>query len=366
MKPYKDLFEQYSNGMLPDEQVEELNQQLIHLYFESPGDLNEEEMIYTEDLVFDLYASNNLDETYSIKLKEKFDSDKSLFRKHNLLQNINEASQTEKEKRFQQTFDTESEKQEEEELKEVLGEVIEKVHAEKEKSTADSGFENIFAKLQALFKELIPPINFAQPRLQLAMVAVSVVLLFVVVWWSVNPTKKDLLADNIRQEKISGFIASNFEPSPDVNFNDIVSRNLTDTITQPTEFDTLKIAVERYNNQDYSGCKYLLEYLTERNSFQHPQTISMINFYLGNCYLVNGLNHENEEQLNLSINSFQLISEGTRYYLPSLWYLSFAQAKVGNEKEALRLLNYLLQENSYKPGEVQTFRDSLEIYMSTK
>jgi hypothetical protein len=408
MKPFRALFEQYIKGALADEKVEELNQQLIEIYFTSQKELNKDELEYTEDLVFELFAGNNLDDLYSQKLKEKFEKNNSLLRKYTLLKNLSDASQSAKEKRFQQTFDAETDKQEEAELKEVLQEVIEKVHAEREATPAESVLDNFLIKLKAFFKDLVPPIDFAQPQVKLVMVAVSVIALAFIVWISVNPEPKEQIvynevSDTIQNNQIATIdsvnmpeeieqeqLAENFEKDIDKDFQiaeteapkdkeewEIIELDKQEALSnliaahytapefeanmvrsQSSTADDLFIkAAENYKEKDYDSCIFILKDLLAKKYFSTPDTLYEIHFYLGNSYLAKGIKEKRKDLIKLSLSSFKEV-DAVYFQKEVKWYSVIALLELGRNEESMELINELLQYNY--PGNIGAFRDSVE------
>ncbi|MCD4698863.1 MAG: hypothetical protein K8S16_21740 [Bacteroidales bacterium] len=411
MKSFRVLFEQYSKGTLADDKVEELNRQLIGIYFNSPGELNKDELEYTEDLVFELFAGDNLDEAYYQQLKEKLDKDHSLHRKYILLKNLSNASQSAKKKRFHLAVDTEADEQEEAELKEVLQEVIEKVHTEREATPAEPVLDNFFIKLKAFFRDLIPPINFAQPQVKFAMVAVSIFIIAYIVWITVDPEPKEQIAynevsDTIQNKQFADIDSANL--LKEIEHNQIAENEIKDSIkdfhiaeteaskhkeeweiieldkqerlsnliaanyvtpefehtllrNQTSDANDLFIrAGENYKQEDYDSCIFILNDLLTKKYFKNPDTLNEIHFYLGNSYLTKGLKEKRKDLVELSLSSFKEV-DAVYFQKEVKWYSVIALLELGRNEESLKLINELIQYNY--PENIGAFRDSVMIIL---
>ena len=412
MKPYKELFEQYKKGILADDKISELNKLLIEIYFSSPEDLNREESDYTEDLIFELYAKRNLDKKYVQKFTDKIKKDKLLFKKFTLNKNLTEATKAGRAKRLQHKLEAETSDQNEEvELKEVLQEVIEKVHADKEATPAESVLENFLIRIKAFFKELIPPIDFGMPQVKLAMVAVSIFIIAYIVWISVDPEPKEQMADNVvsdtlkneqiavidsanmpeeieqkqlaenemkdsvkdfqiaeteapkhkeeweiieldKQERMSNLIAANYE-TPEFDYT--LLRNQTSDAN-----DLFISAADNYNEKDYDNCILILNDLLNRKAFKTDDILNEIHFYLGNCYLTKGLKEKRKDLLELSLGSFKEV-DAVYFQKEVKWYSVIALLELGRNEKSLKLIEELMQYNY--PGNIGVFRDSVKIIL---
>jgi hypothetical protein len=414
MKTHRELFEKYSKGALDEAGVEDLNRLLVGAYFGSKGDLNQEELEYTEDLIFELYTINKLEEQYHKQFKNNISKDDSLRKKYSLFRIIEEASgslKNEKQRLMLNSDVPEKEKKEEEQLEKILQEVIEKVHAEKEAPAAvNPWIENLTERLNSFFNSLIPQINFNQPQVKLAMVFASVVLLAVIVWVSVDPGKGLMTADNFNKDSLNinqiAKIDTTEIKKPDLNIQgqeaaDLDNRKLMayqDSVSRQKEFerkelgkqqrteklllayaepvprfkyvltrsltstatDLFILAANKYNEKDYDSCILILSDLISKKSFNNRDTISKINFFLGNCYFAKGFQLNSENYLKKSLHSFKKIDSQTDYYIPAKRYQAFALMKMNKRSEAIPLLDSIIKANYGNIEQTKMIRDSLQ------
>jgi len=82
-------------------------------------------------------------------------------------------------------------------------------------------------------------------------------------------------------------------------------------------------------------------------------------FFLGNCYLNDGLNSKNDSLIKMSIKSFTSVSKDSPYYLSSRWYSALAHAGNKDIAESTRLLDSLAQTNSIYSANAKRFVDSI-------
>jgi len=75
MKNVTELFDKYAAGTLADDLIEEMNRLLIEAWFSGSPDLSEEAKSYAEDLVMELHASNELEERFAGKFRERLSHD---------------------------------------------------------------------------------------------------------------------------------------------------------------------------------------------------------------------------------------------------------------------------------------------------
>jgi hypothetical protein len=371
--------------------------------------LKQEELDYAEDLIFEYYSKNKLEKKYTDIFKNRLEKDQPLFRKYNVLKEISYASESERTERFSHKFETDTDdEQEEAALKEVMHEVIEKVYAEREKATTVPAGLNVLEKLKAFINELIPPINFAQPQLRFALVAVSIVGLAIIVWVSVDSGPKQQMANNeisdttqneqiadvdsVRLEKEieQNQLAENFKrdslaairlaeaeatkQDKEQELRELAKRerlsNLVAANHKTPEFEFAMVrsqtsvadelfvkAAENYNEQDYDSCILILKDLLNKESFKHSDTLNEVHFYLGNSYLTVGLKEKRKDLLELSLGSFKKV-DAVYFAKEVTWYSLIANIGLGREKESKRLLENLIQLNY--PENIEVFRDSVE------
>jgi hypothetical protein len=419
MKPYRALFEKYSNGLLDEPGIELLNLNLIEVYFESIEQFNQEELEYTEDLIFELYSGNKLDEKYIQLLKIKIANDRPLQKRYLLFSNLMVSNDIKSRKKSTLHIASqlpENEKKEEEELEKVLQEVIEKVHKENQPIVAESDKVNILLKLKTFFDDLISQMTFHQPQLRPILAVASLALIIFVVWTSVRPGMREMTADHLTpgasnnkqiarqnsevesQKKITDkdnltndnssakSISENAKiiikshkrtASPKLTKQDNFEGLLAANYAPPTSFDytilrsgessnandLFILAADKYNERDYDSCIIILQNVLSRNYFRSSDTLGEIHFFLGNCFLQKGMSKNNSKQIELSVRSFELVDRQNQHYAPSKWYEALAQIKLGNVAEGLRLLDLLTQINYIGSGNVIMIRDSLRQIM---
>lgn len=408
MKIHRDLFERYSKSALEEAGVDELNRLLIGIYFSSKEELNQDELEYTEDLLFDLYVNNQLEEKYSEQFKDKISKDRSLQKKYSLFRSLDEASdslKSEKQRLMLNSDVPDKEKKEEEQLDKILQEVIEKVHAEKEAQATNPWMENLAEKLKSFFNSLV---SFNQPQVKLAMVFASLTLLVVIVWVTVKPGKESMTAVNINKDTLNNNQIATIDTTeikkPDIQMSRIEEMEIeqthqyanADSMNRKREGDRRKkiiketvepllaymkllppfsyvltrsitssasdsfiLAADNYNEKDYDSCILILNDLLKKNVFHDKDTLNEINFYLGCGYLAVAFEKNQDKKLKSAINSFANIDSSSVYYNDSRWYRALALIKRGKEEEGVRMLNSLLQINYLRDGEVKSLRDSL-------
>jgi hypothetical protein len=190
MKDLRELFGNYKKGILEDNRIEELHRLLIDVYFSDREKLNQEEKEYTEDLIFELYAKNELIEEYAQKFGALIEKDKSLNRKFlNLVYLVNSTKPGRDKRRRMALESGQTDEKEEEELKAVLQEVLENAHAEEEASVLKDMIRKAVINVNNFFSQLTLPDIRLQPRVRYALNAMSqaAVLVFMVTTMDNNP-----------------------------------------------------------------------------------------------------------------------------------------------------------------------------------
>jgi hypothetical protein len=393
MESFRELFNLYKEGLLAEERTDELNRSLIGIWFRSPEDLNRDESDYTEDLIFELFAENKLEEGYMQIFREKIKNDDSLLKKYSLSKDLLEAAKTIRSREMQQQTQTDPDDEKEEaQLKGVLEEVIEKVDTEKEASPVKDAVERFIGTVRNYFQEFISSVQFNKQSVRLVMVVGSIAIIAGFAWLLLKPGETVMVADNkIKQPgKTNQPVAGETSPKQGLvkDMKEIVTQKLNDlvvsTIEHATRFDyastrgestpaadSFMLAADKYNEyNDPSGkyrikeidnCIIILNDLLTRNSFTDPDTISEISFFLGNCYLIKGIKSNSYKYLKLSLQSFSRIDKQNQYYLSSKWYSVFAYAKMGQTAESLRLCDTLMKV-PYLPNyqDVKRMRDSIQ------
>jgi hypothetical protein len=383
MKSHRQLFELYLKGILPDEKITELNELLIQSYFHSSGELNQDELFYTEEYLMESYCGEKLEEPYHQMFREKIFADKALDKKYLLFLNLNVSKQAKiAGNSLEYTDKTEDEDIEEEQLKSVLKEVFEKAHSEKETTGQLTQINRIIQLVKDFFEELISSFQLNQPQFRLVVAIASVTILIGLGWVIFRPAEKKFIAENavkpspspndplinlpnptekeaqmIREnaeEKIKDLIASFFEHAAGFEYS--VNRGETTSAT-----DTFILAAELYNEKRYDSCMILLNELLSRNELKDPDTLNEINFFLGNCHLILGRKQNSKKQMRLAIHSFEKIDSQSQYFLSSKWYSVFAYATLGNIAESSRILDSLAHVHYTRHGKVIALRDSISI-----
>lgn len=216
MKEHRGLFGQYIRGMLDEAGIEELHQLLLEAYFTNVNKLNQEEREYTEDLVFELFAKNELNEEHADHIRRLIRDDKKLQKRYYILKNlVNPVKSSDSPSRRLKAESEKTEEQEEEELKLVLEEVLEQAHATEGSPAMDrltsiiSGITNFFNLLIRPFVVLKPqgddrqlaPVYVLRPQVKVAFAMASLAGLAVIVWFALTPRSGGVLtADNALQD----------------------------------------------------------------------------------------------------------------------------------------------------------------------
>ena len=343
MKPYRNLFDKYKNGNLEDALIKKLHQLLIDTYFTIKSDLNEDELVYTEGLVIELFSKNDLDARYVQQFRNMLKEDNVLYKKYRLLCNLTEAIKIDSKK--SQILESNNEQlQEEKELENILNEAIERVHAEIDAPTEQTEPFNLLENILDFFKSLFLPSNFNIPQVKYAMVAISLVIIAVFIWISIDPGQTG------RNEQL---IADNLKPSSNFNYGN--TRSISFSILN----DTISMAAIAYNKKQFNDCINLLNLLLDKKSIQNIDTLSMINYYLGNSYFAIALEEENKEFLNLSLESFKKITPNSLYFYPSKWYSSLVMLKLDNRDESIRFLDTLIQNETFNKKKAKELKKAI-------
>jgi hypothetical protein len=390
MESFRELFELYKKGLLAENRITELNRCLIEIWFHSPQELTRDESDYTEDLVFEQFSENRLDAGYAEIFREKVKNDKSLSTKYSLSKQLTEAAKLIRHQGTRQlTENNPADEKEEAELKVILEEVIGKVHAEKEVNPIRDIVENFINLIKRIRQEFRQQVQFNQPRVRLVMVLGSLAIIAGFAWLFLKPGDTIMVADNklkhrgitnqqvvtekpdvhedasslkeLVQKKLNALVTSAFEHA--TRFDYALPRGGETTSAE----DSFILAADKYNNKKFDTCIVILNDLLKSRSFTDPDTMSEINFYLGNCYLVKGINQNRETLLKKSLQSFQRIIPQNKYYNQAKWYSIFAYAKMGQAQESLRLCDTLMKIRyllNYR--EVKRMRDSIQKIISTK
>jgi tetratricopeptide (TPR) repeat protein len=150
-------------------------------------------------------------------------------------------------------------------------------------------------------------------------IAASIALLFVAGWYfyttSFSATPEELYA-------------SNYEIYPN-------------TVYPITRGDGNDVSLERkafesYEKNDIKVAIGLFEELSERSGLDY------VDFYLAQMYLANN-------EIPRALNKFQsIISEENDFKTEALWYASLCKLKLNRPKEAIPLLEKLVEDGSYK------------------
>lgn len=213
--------------MLDNSHIEELHKLLVDIYFTGNEKLGREEKEYTEDLIFELFAKNQLEEKYAETFSNLMTSDKSLHKRYYILKNLVNPRPAEDEKSRTLTAEK-TEEQEEEELKSVLLEVLEQAHAG-EKAPSPG----LLDQLKSFFGRLLEPFIIIQPQqnarlspayvlrpqVKVALALTSMAGLAVIIWFSIAKkpeilTAENTVTDTTLNQQIIGIDSSRQEPGP--------------------------------------------------------------------------------------------------------------------------------------------------------
>jgi hypothetical protein len=382
MNPLHELFEKYSTGILDETSIDTLHRQLLEAYFDSPDELNREELEYAEDLAFDLYTQSQLNANHATKFSARISGSPSLRKKYALHKNLMESTRNSREKRARRlTAAGALEDQEEEHLKDILQEVIRKVEEEREKSSANAWVEKLRLWLADFLEEANLWIGFHRGNVRLVLAFASIALLAGVAWMIFRPGDKVTMVatEPGKPAKSDQMVAVETPPvkEPNVTIKAAAAEKVKHLIISMFEFeksfdysllrgeettpagDAFIKAADHYNLKQYDSCIRILKELTDKKLFTDRDTISEIYFYLGNCYLIKGMTQNNPRLIHLSLQSFESVGRQSYYFKPSWWYRVFANAKIGNMEASANYLDSLVLGKSGRYGKVKAMRDSI-------
>ena len=421
MNPHRELFENYKKGVLEESRIGELHQYLIEQYFISPGELNRDEMEYTEDYIIEVFATGRLEEKYVKPLKLAISGNQTLSRKYRLLSELGNAREKAKNDKMSLLLSVENpevEIKEEEQLAKILQEVIGKVHADKESGTVKAGLVNLIIKLKSFLLNLIPQLDIHQPRFRVALALASVAIVAIVVWISIHPGNKELISKNNASDSVRNktLITPDSSQGKEIKLQQRIQLEIrrpeyaasgsaknghvikgkharkneetdrsgalkiemdpallacAENIPASMEYEELRSmssaandlfvdAAIKYENKEYDSCLAVLKGLLKENYFKSPDTLNEINFYMGITYLKKGFNIRNQKLLKMSIQSFGRIEPPSSYFNDSRWYSALVTMRLGNITKGMQILDSLLQLNYLRSGEVKTLRDKME------
>ena len=382
MKTFRKLFETHNKGMLDETGINELHRSLLHCYFHSKADLNEDELEYAEDLVFQLYAEKKLDEPYNQMFKTFMERDAVLGKKYYFQRDLLEAHNARRGEQLKNMLHPDvDEEAEEAKLREVLQEVFQKVHAEKETTMVKGVTDNFITLVKQFFQEFASAIQFNKPRLQWATAIASMVIIVGFGWFLFKPGNPEMLVGDSLKQPVKNDQHFVLEQPPvqkdEKAINEEIHSRVNDLLaavfTFATKFDysmtrgettvatdSFILAADKYNQKKYDSCRLILKGLLQRNSFSNADTISEINYYLGNCYIITGMNKNNNDLIKLALQSFQRIGPQSHLFRQAQWYSVFALAKLGQTKDGLRLCDTLIKARFLDHGKVKLMRDSLQ------
>jgi hypothetical protein len=417
MKTYRALFEQYCKGTLADDKIAELDKILTDIYFNSPEELTRDEFHYAEDLIFESYSRNLLDDRNTQKFRENIEKDKLLNKKYELSRNLMNSSRSKfngSSALFSESEDNEGEN-EEDQLKSILPEVFEKVRSEEAKQTFEERTSQLLHQIRIYFSEFLDSFILKQPNLKLAMVMVSVTVVAIVLWITNYPPEYGVernrhLANSDNKENtlaktgkvISPVIGMNTNKIPEVSSPSRVKTELDQTHYYSAEgvdeqklserikraalsrlaksffiaFGSFEVAMTRgennsamdslidasrmYNMKAYDSCIIYLNNLMSNKSFEDPEIFNEMNFYLGNCYLSKAFKFNSGKYSELALRSFEKIDAKSIYFNDSKWYSALVLIKMGKEAMGINILDTLLILSSERAAEVKLLRNQVE------
>jgi hypothetical protein len=389
MNPVHDLFEKYSQGNLDDAGIELLHRHLLEAYFDSPGDLDREELEYSEDLAIESHIRNQLDSSHAPRFRAKLSEDPALEKKHSLHKTLMGSARNSREKRVHRLASSgSSDEQEEEQLREILQEVIRKAEAEKEVALGMAWVQNFRFRLTGFMEGAGLWIGLHRAQVKLVLVIASVALVIGFSWMLFWPGGENLMVETAPKqplqpnqsevsepvhetgatviikeeaaEKIKKMIISMFEPE-----KSFTNSPLRGEETTPAG-DAFILAADQYNLQQYDTCIRILKELTDKKAFRDRDSISQIYYYLGNCYLIKGMKQNNAKLINLSLQSFDSIDRQSYYFKPAWWCRVFAFAKIGSPETSAKYLDSLVIGKYGRYGKVKALRDSIQRVNASK
>lgn len=356
------LFEQFAAGNLEDSRREELHELLTEAYFSKPGELNQDEKAYIEDLLFSSWLDPSSDTQIHQRLENLFREDKELERKAQRFARLHNGLQPpgyrfSKEKIVGEV----SEEKEEAGFRKVLHEIYRKI--EEEEKEIEQGFPDKIANTLTVW---IHQLFYPQPRLRLSVVFASLALLFTttyLLWNYFSPSTHppvqlitgltDTLSNtmNLKSARdttqtnnpVEEIEKVNVDRLSDIQINRSIALMasieppvqrfeyyLTRSAPDPSR-DSLVAAAKLFNERNYKASIYILNSLLRKNAFQDPDTISKIQLYLGISYF-------NLKGMNLALRSLSKISTDTEEYKDALFYMLFANLALGRKAETEKLL----------------------------
>jgi hypothetical protein len=115
-----------------------------------------------------------------------------------------------------------------------------------------------------------------------------------------------------------------------------------------------------YNKTRYTSCIIYLNDLLKRKSFKNQDTLSIIQYFLGNSYLSRGLMHDHPGDFKLSLQAFSMVGRQSKHFEQSRYCYAIALAGSGKFKESVRLVDSLYQFPSFRIQKIKNLRDSLD------
>lgn len=391
MNTIGELFEQHQRGALDEAGAATLHRLLISAYFHTGETLKGDELEYTEDLVFELYAENSLEEPFTSQFSDLLQTDAGLAKRYRFQKDLASALHAGNASRLMPVADAQAEDEREEaQLKNVLQEVFKKVHAEKESSPVKEALYGLYNSMKDVWMEFFGSIQFNQPRVRLVMVMASFALVALFAWLLLRQGSGDYMADKKEKPTINTEQPPVTEPGPKAETDELLKEAAKKRINQlvaalfkhaspfdvyttrgetTAAADSFLLASGKYNlnrPREFDNCIIILNDLLKRKSFTDPDTLAEINFYLGNCYLRRGISTQNDALITKSLRAFSQIGSQSDHYLSSKWYSVFANAQLGRTGESLRLCDTLLKTQFPAQNDVRRMRDSLQILSRIK
>jgi hypothetical protein len=426
MKDHKELYGSYKKGTLDDAGIAELNRLLIEVYFSEKDRLDQEEQEYTGDLIFELYAKQELKEEYARKFEKLIDRDKALNKRFNILKSLVNPDKAGRASRRRLAVESEkADEQEEEELRSVLQEVLEKAHAEEEATTSQEWMDNLVASLKSFFQKLLLPFVILQPqddrqlapvyvvkrRVKMALVLVSLSGIFAyATWYTFMKIPEVTTADNVKTGIKNSPQFQAIDTSKIQKENDKIevmeqesllhdqmaqnsrqpvrkatgeSENLLASIYAPPEFEynlsrgeiseatkLFILAADKYNGEyvtkDYDSCISILCNLLDQNAFKDKDTINEMHYFLGHCYLAKGIKQSSDSLLREALQSFGSIERQDKYYKDATRYSKFIYAALGQPEGYLEIREIPTRLDYMTMGELQAMEDTIAAIMLSR
>ena len=380
MDQINQLFDKYQRGQLDDTGVALLHQLLPEKYFQAETSLTSAQLEYTEDLLIERYTAGRLEQAYLSLFENRLKSNPNLLHKASFCIRLYLAQQNRNNINALSQAETESpETQQEQELKDLLREIIETENSLAEMKPRTDPAAGFIEKIREWIKpeNWFPDFGLPRGRLVFALASFAILLSTGIYFLFDKPSGMDqpMLsnADTIVHGKQtpkqtlqpeSDTLRRTDKPDiahqlaqvylPESNFDYSLPRGET-----PESLIVFAEAAEYYNQKKYDSCRTRLLHILKSRGIKSQDSISEIRYYIGNCYLIQGMKNNSINLVNKSLEYFSGIGPTNIYFNRAMWFRAIALAKTGNFAESIRCCDLLISRDYLMFGKVKTLRDNL-------